>query len=110
MGVTIACLANTLVSARNPSFRRLGSNSSLSSLPNTTLATSAIPSWCNNIPSVNWQWIPGCGGDPANIVTPTDGIPSWCADIPMESQNEVPSCVGYSGVQLGASAESSTLP
>merc|ERR1711990_548906 len=71
----------------------------------TMLATSAVPSWCNDIPTDGRQYIAACGGSGSgNSGNSNSGAaPSWCQDIPAASRANVPSCVNAPGASLSGS-------
>merc|ERR1712194_724485 len=70
----------------------------------TLLASSAMPSWCNDIPSAGTQYIAACGGSAdGNGQSSTGGnAPSWCENIPAASRADTPACANQDNAPLSA--------
>jgi len=79
---------------------------------NTLLASSATPSWCNDIPSAGQQYIAACGGsaDENGQSSTGGGMPSWCENVPAVSRADIPACANQDNAPLSASVRLAGSP
>merc|ERR1712187_548111 len=61
---------------------------------NMLLASSSVPTWCNDIPSDGQKYIAACGGGAESNSQDSNvgAAPSWCENIPAGSRANVLSC------------------
>merc|ERR1711941_76574 len=71
---------------------------------NMLLASSSVPTWCNDIPSDGQKYIAACGGGAeSNSQDSNVGVaPSWCENIPAGSRGNVPSCASQDSAPISS--------
>merc|ERR1712050_420385 len=71
---------------------------------NMLLASSSIPTWCNDIPSDGQKYIAACGGGAESNSQDSDvgAAPSWCENIPAGSRSNVPSCANQDSALISS--------
>merc|ERR1712137_1305673 len=77
---------------------------------NAALRGWSIPSWCNDIPSADQQYVAECGGTAGgNGQSATGGgTPSWCENIPAASRADIPFCANQENASLSAAFKPAT--